>query len=235
MTNRSPVFRNSILLRNLPADVCGRLEQQVEHIDAPHGMDLYMPDEKIKNLYFPVSSMASVVATTDAGESVEIGIIGPEGIVAYEVFMGADSLPHRSMIQIKGEVLKIGRADAIAEFERGGPFQSRVLQFVQKMLMQVSQTTLCNRLHNVDRRLPRWLLMCHDRIDGDQLLITQEFIALMLGSSRVTVTQAASRLQEKGLIRYSRGRITIVDRKALEDAACSCYAIVRREYDRPYS
>jgi hypothetical protein len=165
---------------------------------------------------------------------VEIGVVGSEGAVGLAVLMGVDISPHRSMIQIAGKAYRASRAHIIEEFRRGDVFHDRVLHFVQKLSVQVSQTTLCNRLHTVDVRLARWLLMCHDRIEGDVLHITQEFIALMLGTSRVTVTQAAHQLQSIGYIRYVRGKITVVDRTGLEEAACACYGIVKREYERKY-
>ena len=220
------------LLHDMPADVQERLRPGLEFIDAPLEMPLYQPYEKIKHVYFPVNSMASIVAITAAGESIEIGVVGSEGAVGLEVLMGADASPHRSMIQIGGKAYRIGRAQISEEFRRGGDLHDRILHFVQKLSVQVSQTTLCNRLHTINVRLARWLLMCHDRIEGDVLLITQEFIALMLGTSRVSVTQAAQDLQSTGHIKYVRGKITIVDRAGLEAAACSCYGTVKREYDR---
>lgn len=222
------------LLTSLPADVMERLQTRLEFVDAPLGMRLYDPYAPITSVHFPVNAMASIVASTVSGQSTEIGVVGPEGAVGLEVLMGSDRSPNRSMMQIAGAAYRIGVDEIKEEFRQCGAFHDHVLQFIQKLSVQVSQTTLCNRRHTVDERLPRWLLMCHDRIDGNVLQLTQEFIAVMLGSSRVTVTQAAQRFQQKGHIRYARGRITILDRAGLENAACDCYQIVKSEYDRKY-
>jgi CRP-like cAMP-binding protein len=225
---------NNRLLSNLPPDVSERLKPYLEPIDAHLDMKIYEPYEKIKSVYFPINSIASIVAATDSGHMVEVGLVGRDGVVGFDVALGVDHSPHKSMIQIAGPVLRLDAAEFVREFRRCEVFHDRVLSFIQKMYSQVSQTTLCNRLHHVEERLPRWLLMCHDRVDGDMLPLTQEFVGLMLGTSRVSVTRAAVDLQQIGYIKYVRGRIQILDRPGLESDACDCYPIVRREYDREY-
>lgn len=222
------------ILKNLPPDVSERLSPHLEYIDAPTDMKIYESYERISHVYFPINSVASIVASTETGQMAEVGVVGNEGAVGIDVAMGTDRSPHKSMIQIAGPIQRIDAQAFTEEFRRFGIFHDRILAFVQKLYAQIGQTTLCNRLHHVEERLPRWLLMCHDRIAGDVLPLTQEFIALMLGTSRVSVTRAAIDLQDIGYIRYVRGRITILDRPGLEDGACECYKIVKREYDREY-
>ncbi len=223
------------ILFNLPSDVQKRLKPLLERIDAPLGLTIYEPYEKIGHAYFPINSLASIVASTQTGEMAEVGVVGREGAVGVDLAMGADSSPHQSMFQIAGPTFRMSGEEFRKEFRRGEVFHDRILDFVQRLYTQVSQTTLCNRLHHVEERLPRWLLMCHDRIEGNLLPLTQEFIALMLGASRVSVTLAAKDLQKIGYIQYVRGKITINDREGLEDLACECYKIVKREYDRAYA
>jgi CRP-like cAMP-binding protein len=222
------------LLKGLPDDTIERLRPHLEWIDAPVEMKMYDPYEKITDIHFPINSLASIVATTASGQSTEIGVVGNEGAVGLDALMGVDRSPHKSMIQIAGPIYRIDATYVADEFKRGGIFQHRLLHFIQKLSVQVSQTTLCNRLHNIDDRLARWLLMCDDRIKGDGLQLTQEFIALMLGANRVTVTQSATKLQDTGCIKYGRGRIKVLDREGLERSACECYQVVRKEYDRKY-
>jgi CRP-like cAMP-binding protein len=228
----SPVDNH--LLSSLPSDVRERLEPHLEHLNAELNKRIYGPYEEIAHVYFPINSMASIVASTESGEMAEVGVVGREGAVGVDIAMGANNSPHRSMFQIAGTAYRMSGSEFEKEFKRNGDFHNRILNFVQKLYAQVSQTTLCNRLHHVEERLPRWLLMCHDRIDGDILPLTQDCIALMLGASRVSITLAAKDLQTIGYIKYVRGKITVLDREGLEDGACECYNIVKREYDRTY-
>ncbi len=223
---------HNFILTGLPAEVRDRLLPHTEYFEAPLDLPMFESYDPIRYVYFPTNSLGSIVATTSNGQSCEIGLVGREGAVGLEVCLGAPLSPHRSMVQHAGPVFRIGTKDVVEEFRRCTDFHDRILHFVHKLSVQVSQTTLCNRLHTIDARLPRWLLMCLDRIEGDVLLLTQEFIALMLGTSRVTVTQAAQQLQDAGYIRYVRGRIHVLDRKGLESVACECYKIVKVEYDR---
>ncbi|MBA2378104.1 MAG: Crp/Fnr family transcriptional regulator [Blastocatellia bacterium] len=230
--NDQKTATGNAILDSLPAAELSRLNSSLERIDAPLDFTIYSSYEPITHIYFPINALISLVATTSTGQSAEIGVVGSEGAAGTETLMGADFSPNRSMIQIAGPVYRIGVAKARVEFARCEAFHDSVVSFMHKFAVQVCQTTLCNRLHQVGERLPRWLLMCHDRIDSPHLLLTQEFISLMLGTSRVTVTQTAHQYQSIGLIKYSRGRIKIIDREALEAAACECYHIVKREYDR---
>ena len=235
MNDVSVSHADNQLLSSLPSDVRQRLTPHLERIDAELNKKIYAPYEEIRHVYFPINSMVSIVASTESGEMAEVGVVGREGAAGIDIAMGANKSPHHSMFQIGGPAYRISGSEFEKEFKRCGDFHDRILSFVQKFYAQVSQTTLCNRLHHVEERLPRWLLMCHDRIDGDLLPLTQEFIALMLGASRVSITLAAKDLQKIGYIKYVRGKITVLDREGLEDGACECYKIVKREYDRAYA
>lgn len=223
-------FKNHILSA-LPADSLERLMPHLEHVELPLGKNLYRAREPISHVYFPENAMASIVATTAEGQCTEIGVVGREGAVGLEVLMGVDSSPHECMIQIPNSGYRLATAALRTEFNLGGQVHDVLLNFIHKLMIQISQTTLCNRLHTLDERLARWLLMCYDRVGGGQLNLTQEFLAIMLGVSRVTVTLAASELQTSGQIQYARGRINITDRGGLEGSCCECYQIVRSEYD----
>lgn len=220
------------LLLGLSEDAFERLRPHLEHQDAPHGKILYDAFQKITHVYFPEASVASIVAHTAEGQSCEIGIVGREGAVGLETLFGIDQLPHNAFIQIPDGCFRLPVAVLRSEFNEFRVTRDQLLLFNYKLMMQVSQTTLCNRLHSVEERLIRWLLLCHDRVDGDILLLTQEFLSIMLGVSRVSVTLSARTLQSTGYISYRRGVITIHDRAALEELTCDCYAIVRREYDQ---
>ncbi len=233
MTKTAEPFSNQILDK-LPPDIIERLQPNLEHCDAALDHQVYSAYEPIEFVYFPLNSMISIVAMTSNGQTTEIGVIGPEGAAGLEVVLGTARSPHMSMFQIAGPAYRIKSKYILREFNESQIFRQRILHFVQKMTVQVSQTTLCNRLHRIDERLPRWLLMCDDRIVGRELRLTQEFIAIMLGTSRVSVTQAAHALQQTGFIKYQRGRIEITDREALEEMSCECYQIVQDEYALDY-
>lgn len=220
------------ILKALPAESIKRLHPHLERVDLPLGKSLYRPYEPIMHIYFPENSMASIVANTAGGQSTEIGVVGREGAVGLDALMGVDSSPHECMIQIANSGYRIPTAVIREEFKLCGPVHDLLLRFVNKLMAQIGQTTLCNRLHTLDERLSRWLLMCHDRVEGDQLDLTQEFLAIMLGVTRVSVTLSASSLQTIGYIKYNRGHITVVDREGLEDSACECYQVVKKVYDR---
>lgn len=220
------------LLNALPPDSLKRLLPRIESVDLPLGATLYKPYDRIEYVYFPNNSMASIVANSASGQATEIGVVGCEGAVGVEVLLGSNSSPHESMIQIADGAHRIAAKALRAEFEENRATRRLLLAFVNKLMVQISQTTLCNRIHSVDERLSRWLLMCDDRIESSTLALTQEFLAIMLGVSRVSVTLSASDLQAAGVISYSRGHLTVLDREALEKTACECYKIVKAEYDR---
>jgi CRP-like cAMP-binding protein len=166
------------------------------------------------------------------GSTAEIGVAGNEGLVGVALFMGGETTPNRAVVQSAGGAVKIGAKELQREFALGGRFQQLLLRYTQALLTQISQTAVCNRLHSIEQQLCRWLLLSHDRLQSDTLVMTHDLIANMLGVRREGVTHAAQRLQESGLIRYIRGTITILDRKGLEAAACECYQVVKNEYDR---
>jgi CRP-like cAMP-binding protein len=217
------------ILNALPDEDYDRLRPDLEEMDLPRGKNIYRPDEPIKYVYFPDSSMISVVTNTSSGESIEAGIIGWEGMAGIEVLMGVDSTPNNeSMVQLADGAARIKTELIRKEFERGGALHKLALRYMHALLMQVSQTALCNRLHSLEQRLSRWLLMCRDRAGADEIRLTQEFLSIMLGVNRPTVSIAATTLQSAGYIKYSRGRITIVDGPMLEKFTCECYSAVKK-------
>ena len=228
-SNRST---KNIIINNLPEESYRQLLPHLEIVELAHGRFIYRPDEKIEYAYFPNESMISVIATTPEGHSAEVGVIGYEGIVGVDVLMGVDSTTNESIVQISDGALRV-TADALKEeFNKGGAFHDLSLRFMHNLMMQISQTALCNRLHTVEERLSRWLLMCRDRSSDDTMRLTQEFLAIMLGTQRATVTVAAINLQSAGFIKYVRGNITITNREGLEEFTCECYKTVKRNYDR---
>jgi CRP-like cAMP-binding protein len=222
------------ILNTLPDEDYKRLHPGLEEIDLPRGKNIYRPDEPIKYVYFPNSSMISIVTNTSSGESIEAGIIGWEGISGIEVLMGVDSTPNNeSMVQIANGAARIKTELIREEFSRGGALQKLALRYMHALLMQVSQTALCNRLHSLEQRLSRWLLMCRDRAGANEVRLTQEFLSIMLGVNRPTVSIAATTLQSAGYIKYSRGRITILDGPKLEKFTCECYSAVKKLWPPP--
>jgi CRP-like cAMP-binding protein len=166
------------------------------------------------------------------GATAEMGLVGNDGVVGVALFMGGNTVPNRAVAQVAGDAFSVPASVLLEEFRRGGPCQLMLLRYTQALITQISQTAVCNRLHTVEQRLCRWLLLTHDRVRSVELLLTQEFIANMLGGRRESVTKAARRLQQAGLIRYVRGHITILDRQGLEAASCECYQVVKTEFDR---
>lgn len=220
---------NRILL-SLTPDESERLRPSLTFVELPHGLTIYEAEERIQDIYFPNDAVLSAVNTTDAGESVETGVIGRDGISGVESLLGDAVALNRNIVQIVGNGFR-APLDAIKdEFFRSGTFQRKVFGFARALMAQMSQTALCNRLHPADVRLAKWLLTCRDRTDTDTLNLTQEFAALMLGSNRVTLNQAASKLQDLKLIEYTRGRISLLDLPALEQFSCTCYRRIRDAY-----
>jgi CRP-like cAMP-binding protein len=226
-TTRHPCD-NQILIK-LSEEDYALLQPHLEPVKLTLGDVIYHPDEAIKYIYFPDCSMVSVIATTPDGQAAEVGVVGREGIVGVNVLLGADSTPNQSIVQLPGSALRIKAKIITAHFDNSASMRKLFLLHVNALIMQISQTALCNRLHSIEQRLTRWLLLCHDRSDSDTLPLTQEFLSIMLGSNRPTVTQTALILQAAGLIKYSRGKITIIDRQAIEDFACDCYLVVKPE------
>lgn len=223
---------NNRILNNLSDEDYERLRPHLTLVNLNLGEIIYQPNQSIKHIYFPDNSMASVIATTPEGQSAEVGVIGREGIVGVDVLMGVDSTSNQVLIQLADGALRMNAATAKKEFAESASMNAALLLCIHALMMQISQTALCNRLHTIEQRLARWLLLCHDRSASDVLTLTQEFLAIMLGANRPSVTTAALILQGGGFIKYSRGRITVTDREGLEDFACDCYRVTKPEYDR---
>jgi len=219
------------LLSALSADAIQRLD--LEYVKASFGDELLPADDVINHLYFPTTAVIALVGAKSDGQTAEIGVIGSEGAVGLVPLLGARSSPYNKLIQKGGGLIRVPVKAALQEFQKGDQFHKDVLSFVQKFTNQVAQITLCNRWHTIDQRMFRWLLMFHDRVEGDVIMLTHQFLSLMLGASRVRVTQAAQRLQALGCIKYSRGKLTIIDRAAMEAHACECYQAIRHAYAEP--
>jgi len=220
------------LLAALQEPLRSRLFSQLEPVDLPLGKVLYEPGTRLSHVYFPTSSIVSILYVTEDGSSAEIAVVGNEGVVGIALFMGGGSTTSQAVVQSGGQGLRLKPNFVLDEFNRGGPLLSILLRYTQALITQTAQTAVCNRHHTLDQQLCRWLLLSLDRLKSNEIIMTQELIANMLGVRREGVTEAAGKLQAAGLIRYKRGRITIVDRGGLERRTCECYGVVRREYDR---
>ena len=226
-----PPIQNKILAA-LPADEYERLSRHLTHVSMPLGEIVYETEGRINDVYFVNAGVISLVANLKDGGSVEVGIVGNDGMTGLSIFLGDDISQNQAIVQIADGAMRMSADVLRDELKRGGTLPDLLMRTTLAMLKQVQQTAACNGSHIVGQRLARWLLMCHDRVPGDELLLTQEFIAQMLGIRRSGVSEAASGLQSQGLISYSRGHITIINRSGLEKFACECYGIVRAEYDR---
>jgi CRP-like cAMP-binding protein len=220
------------LLAALPDDSLRALQPHLEAVPLPLGMVVYESGATQGYVYFPTSSIVSLLYVLADGASAEIAVTGNEGLVGIALFMGGETTPSRAVVQSAGHGYRLRASVLKKEFERGGALQHLLLRYTQALITQMTQTAVCNRHHSVDQQLCRWLLLTLDRLPGNQLVMTQELIANMLGVRREGVTEAAGKLQEAGLIEYSRGKITVIDRDKLESRVCECYAVVKREYDR---
>jgi CRP-like cAMP-binding protein len=230
-TAKSAPIQNKILAA-LPAKEYARLAPHLTAVSLPLGEILYKTEDAIEYVYFPNSGVVSLVAHMQEGASVEVGLVGHEGMVGMPLVLGDDISPNEAIVQIADGAMKMKASVLVAELARGGQLQVLLLRYTLAAIRQISQTAACNRSHHVGERLARWLLTCHDRVNGDELKLTQEFIAEMLGTRRSGVSEAAMLLQAAGFIRYSRGHITVLDREGLEEFACECYATVKVEFDR---
>jgi CRP-like cAMP-binding protein len=220
------------LLAALPEGDYQRIYSNLERVPFSLGQVVYESDEHLDYGYFPTSSVVSLLYTTQDGATAEMGLTGNDGVVGIALFLGGGTTPNRAVVQVAGGAFRIKAKILQEEFAGGGALQRRMLRYTQALITQISQTAVCNRLHSVEKRLCRWLLLSHDRVDSDELLMTQEFISNMLGGRRESVTVAAGRLQDAGLIHYSRGHISILDRQGLEATVCECYRVVKNETDR---
>jgi CRP-like cAMP-binding protein len=227
--------QNRLLAALSTADYA-RLLLDLEPIAMPLGMVLYESGGHLSFLYFPTSSIVSLLYVMESGASAEIAITGNEGLVGISLFMGGESTPSRAVVQSAGHGYRLKASILKSEFARGGHFAHLALRYTQALITQMAQTAVCNRHHSVDQQLCRWLLLSLDRLPGNELMMTQELIANMLGVRREGVTEAAGKLQAAGLIHYHRGKIVVLDRPGLEQRVCECYGVVKREFDRllPY-
>lgn len=205
------------------------LKPHLESCSFVLGEVLYEAEEHLRQVFFPLTCIISLIYITEEGTTAEMGIIGNDGVAGIFSIMGSEVMPHRAVVQHPGAALGVKAEVLKREFGRCGEFHQLLLQYVQARLLQVSQTAICNRLHPIDKRLCRWLLLCHDRIQTDELMMTQELLAGMLGVRREGVTVAAGRLQDMGAINYARGRIKILDRGKLEAYVCECYQVLREK------
>jgi CRP-like cAMP-binding protein len=220
------------ILAALPAADYARLLPDLELIAMPLGWAMYESGASLGYLYFPTTSIVSLLYVMKNGASAEIAVAGNEGLVGISMFMGGESTPSRAVVQSKGNGYRLKARILKAEFAMGGHLQKLALRYTQALITQMAQTAVCNRHHTLDQQLCRWLLLSLDRLPGNEVLMTQELIANMLGVRREGVTEAAGKLQDAGLIQYNRGRIKILDRPKLEARVCECYEVVRQEFER---
>jgi CRP-like cAMP-binding protein len=225
-------LRENSLLSVLPASVRDRWLPHLELVEMPLGKVLYESGATLSHVYFPTTAIVSLLYVLENGASAEIAIVGHEGILGISLFMGGNSTPSRAVVQSAGQGFRLKAGFLEEEFSKAGPVLHLLLRYTQALITQMAQTAVCNRHHSLDQQLCRWLLLSMDRLQGDELVMTQELIANMLGVRREGVTESALKLQHAGLIRYVRGHITVLDRGGLEKRTCECYAVVKKEYDR---
>ena len=224
--------RMNHLLAALPIDEFTRLEPLLEPVSLDLGQVIYESGEKLDHLYFPTTAIISLLYIMENGSTAEIGMAGNDGLVGIALYMGGSTTPSRAVVQSAGNAFRLRSKALNDEFSLGGVFQKVLLRYTQSLMTQISQTAVCNRLHPVQKQLCRWLLINHDLLQSNQLIMTHDLIANMLGVRREGVTIAAGHLQELGLISYVRGTITMLDREGLLAHACECYQVVKDEYDR---
>ena len=224
--------RQNRLLAALPDDEWLRWRPHLTPVDLYLGQVLYESGDRLSHVILPTTALVSLLYLMENGNSAETAVVGNEGLVGVSLFMGGGSTTGRAVVQSPGRGFKLPSSVMLQEFNRGGPVMHLLLRYTQALLTQMSQTAVCNRHHAVDQQLCRWLLLSLDRLQGNELVMTHELIANMLGVRREGVTQAAGHLQAEGLIRYQRGHITVLDRPRMEARVCECYAVVKREYDR---
>jgi CRP-like cAMP-binding protein len=224
--------RQNHLLGALPATEYERLLPHVEWVPMPLGEVLYESGGELRYVYFPTTCIVSLLYVMENGASAEIAVVGNEGLVGVALFMGGGTMPNRAVVQSAGHAYRLRGARMQQEFDRYGALLRLLLRYTQALLTQMAQTAVCNRHHSVDQQLCRWLLLSLDRLASNELVMTQELIANMLGVRREGVTEAAGKLHRAGLIDYRRGRITVLDRAGLEARVCECYQVVKTEFDR---
>ncbi len=228
----TPDPRANHLIAALPATALARWANHLEPVQWPLGAVLYESGNTLSHIYFPTTAIVSLLYVMENGAAAEIAVVSNEGLVGISLFMGGESTPSRAVVQSAGAGFRMEAATIKHEFNHFGPVMHLLLRYTQALITQMSQTAVCNRHHSLDQQLCRWLLLSLDRLQGTELVMTQELIANMLGVRREGVTEAARRLQDAKLISYARGRIQVLDRPGLERRSCECYAVVKKEYDR---
>jgi CRP-like cAMP-binding protein len=224
--------RQNHLLAVLPETEWTRLAPHLVPVEMPLGQVLYESGDRLHHVYFPTTSIVSLLYVMEDGASAEIAIVGNEGLIGIALFMGGETTPSRAIVQSAGRAYRLDARILKEEFHRAGPVQRLLLRYTQALITQMAQTAVCNRHHSIDQQLCRWLLLSIDRLSSNELTMTQELIANMLGVRRSGVTEAALKLQDAGLIHYSHGHIEVLDRPGLETRVCECYGVVKREFER---
>jgi CRP-like cAMP-binding protein len=226
------VLEQNHLLAAMSHEVRERLQPHLELVELPLGKVLYEPGDTMRYVYFPTDAIVSMLNVMESGASAEIAVVGNDGVIGIALFMGGESTPSRAVVQSAGNAFRLRGRLLKDEFNRHGELLLLLLRYTQALITQMAQTAVCNRHHSIDQQLCRWLLLSLDRLADNKLTMTQELIANMLGVRREGVTDAAGKLAHLGVIEYSRGHITVVDRTRLEAMSCECYAVVKRETDR---
>jgi CRP-like cAMP-binding protein len=224
--------RDNWLLAALARAEWDRWMPHLERVDLPLGKVLIAPGGNTTHVYFPTTAIVSLLYVMENGASAEIAVVGNEGLVGISLFMGGQSTSSSAVVQAAGQAYRLQAHLLMEEFNRGGPVLHLLLRYTQALITQMAQTSVCNRHHAVDQQFCRWLLLTLDRLPASEIVMTQELLSNILGVRRASVTEAAGNLQKDGLIRYERGRITVLDRPGLERRSCECYAVVKKEYDR---
>jgi CRP-like cAMP-binding protein len=232
MPEHTDSIRMNHLLAAVPAEELARLKTDLQPVSLELGEVVYESGEELEFIYFPTTAIISLLYIMENGSTAEIGMAGNDGLVGIALFMGGSTTPSRAVVQSAGNAFRLRSSALRSAFGQGGVFQKILLRYTQSLMTQISQTAVCNRLHAVEKQLCRWLLINHDLLQTNELVMTHDLIANMLGVRREGVSIAAGHLQKEGLIRYVRGTITILDRPGLEAAACECYQVVKDEYDR---
>ncbi|HEX8634683.1 MAG TPA: Crp/Fnr family transcriptional regulator [Pyrinomonadaceae bacterium] len=235
MSQSRPVPNDNRLLAHLPGEELELLRPHMEQVQLAHGDLIIKPHVPIKDIYFPLTCLFSMVTTMEDGSTVESGSIGREGMAGTPVLLDAAETTMPTFTQIPGEAIRIKAATVKEVYEQGGALKKIINRYIHTVIVVSSQSTACNRLHHIEARLARWLLMSSDGVGSCEVNLTHEYLAVMLGVRRAGVSEAAAKLQEKNLIRYNRGNVTILEREALEAAACECYHVVNAEYERLFS
>ena len=230
MPNPNPT--QNLLLAALSTAELKRLRSHLELVPMPLGHVVYESGRLLDHVYFPTTAIISLLYVMEDGASAEIAVVGNEGLVGISLFMGGETTPSRAVVQSAGDAYRLPVRFLLLEFNRGGAMQHLLLRYTQALITQMAQTVVCNRHHSVDQQLCRWLLLSLDRLSGDELVMTQDLIANMLGVRREGVTAAAGKLQDAGVIQYQRGHIKVLDRPKLETMSCECYQVVRTESER---